>query len=420
MRVQIDYGKRGLTLDLPGEIHVLQRPETPALLNETAAIREALRHPLSSPALRELVRPHDTVAIVFSDITRPMPNDRVLPVLLDELSHVAPENITLINALGTHRPNTPDELRTMLGDRIVDTFHIVQHDAWDDATLVKVGTSERGYPLRVNRLYLESDVRILTGFVEPHFFAGFSGGPKAVLPGVAGIDTIMRNHDYTMLADPGATWLQTEGNPVYQEIERCARMTEPTFILNVTLNSHRHISAVYAGEMLPAHKAARQFVRENACLAVDRPFDVVVTSNGGYPLDLNLYQAVKGMSAATRIVRPGGAIILAAECWDGLPEHGKYAEFLRNADSPQALLEHIATLAEPVHDQWQAQIQAQVQLRADVYVYSDGLTDEQIRSALLLPCRDIEATVGRLVHEKGPRVAVLPEGPFSVPTLVHS
>lgn len=417
MRVKLAYGKGWLELDLPGDVTVLEREDAPGLGDEAAAIREGLRHPIAGPPLSQLVRAEDRVAVVFSDITRPMPNDRVLPVLLRELDHVPPANVLLINALGTHRPQTEAELRGMLGDEVVDRYPILQHDAWNAGDLVQVGTCERGHPILVNRHYLEADVRILTGFVEPHFFAGFSGGPKAVLPGVAGIETILHAHDYEMVAHPGCTWLQTEGNPMYALIERAALLTEPSFMLNVTLNRDRQISGVYAGEMLAAHRAAREFVRRTALLPVERPFDVMVTGNGGYPLDLNLYQAVKGMSAAARVVRRGGAIVMAAECWDGLPDHGRYAELICAAESPQALLESVCAFAEPVHDQWQAQAQAQLQLHADIYVYSTCLSEDQVREALLLPAADIEETVARLVEEKGPRVGVMPEGPFVVPTL---
>jgi len=183
VRVEIAYCKRGLSLDLPGEVHILERTDVPAVADEAAAARDALRQPTGRPPLRELAAAGDRVAIVFSDITRPMPNDCVLPVLLQELAHIPDDDILLINALGTHRPNTPEELEVMLGPQVVQRYRIVQHDAWDEANLVQVGVSDRGYPLQVNRRYLEADVRILTGFVEPHFFAGFSGGPKAVLPG---------------------------------------------------------------------------------------------------------------------------------------------------------------------------------------------------------------------------------------------
>jgi len=221
-----------------------------------------------------------------------------------------------------------------------------------------------------------------------------------------------------MVSHPGSTWLKVDGNPMYAEIERAALLTKPSFVLNVTLNRDKRIAGVYAGDMLTAHRAAREAVAKSAMLPVERPFDVVVTGNGGYPLDLNLYQAIKGMSAAARVVRPGGAIVMAAECWDGLPEHGRYAQMICGAESPKALLETVRSFSEPVHDQWQAQTQAQLQLHADIYVHSSGLSAEQIRQALLLPAVDLEETVARLVAEKGPRVGVLPEGPFVVPTLV--
>lgn len=415
-RVRLAYGRSGLDLELPGSVTVLERWPEVGLADEAEAIRSALRAPIASAPLRDLVRATDSVVIVFSDITRPMPNDRVLPVLLEELAHVPDANITLINALGTHRPNTADELRRMLGQGIVQRYRVVQHDAWCDAGLVGVGVSERGYPLTVNRRFVEADVRILTGFVEPHFFAGFSGGPKAVLPGIAGIGTIMRNHDYEMVAHPGATWLQTDGNPMYAEIERTALLAQPTFLLNVTLNQDGRLSGVYAGDMLAAHRQAREAVRASATIPVEAPFDVVVTSNGGYPLDLNLYQAIKGVSAAARVVRKGGAIVMAAQCWDGLPAHGRYAELLAAARSPEDLLEHIRHLPHPVQDQWQAQVQAQLQMHADVYIYSE-LGAEQVAEALLRRCDDVAETVARLIDEKGPRVAVMPEGPFVVPTL---
>ncbi|MHB0878752.1 MAG: nickel-dependent lactate racemase family protein [Anaerolineae bacterium] len=416
-RVHLAYGKTGLDLDLPGQVTILERKPEAGVADEAMAIRAALRAPIGSAPLRDLVRPSDSVAIVFSDITRPMPSDRVLPVLLAELDHVPDANITLINALGTHRANTAEELRRMLGPGIVDRYRVVQHDAWDEAGLATVGVSERGYPLKVSCRFLDADVRILTGFVEPHFFAGFSGGPKAVLPGVAGIETIMRNHDFEMAADPGTTWLEVDTNRMYREVERTALLAKPTFLLNVTLNPQGRISGVFAGDMLAAHRQAREAVRASAMLPVREPFDVVVTSNGGYPLDLNLYQAIKGVSAAARVVRKGGAIIMAAQCWDGLPEHGRYAELLCAAESPEALLEHVCNLSEPIQDQWQAQIQAQLQLHADVYVFSE-LSPKQVTDALLLRCDDIAGSVARLIEEKGPRVAVMPEGPFVVPTLV--
>jgi nickel-dependent lactate racemase len=419
MQVELAYGRQGLTVELPPDVQIIEPLHVPGLPDEAGALRQALREPTGTPPLRELVRPGDRVVVVHSDLTRPMPNARVLPVLLAELEEagVGHREITLLNALGTHRRQTPQELAEMLGPALVSRYRCLQHDAWDEANLVSLGHTRFGHPVRVNRTYLEADVKILTGFIEPHFFAGFSGGPKGVLPSIAGFDSVLTNHGAKMIGHPQATWGVTAGNPIWEEMLEVALKTEPTFLLNVTLNRAREITGVFAGELQRAHAAGCDFCRQSAMVAVDRPFDIVITTNSGYPLDLNLYQAVKGMSAAARIVRQGGSIIIAAQCWDGIPEHGEYANLLRQASSPQALLARIQAPDFACQDQWEAHIQALIQLKADVYVYSDGLNDEQIREALLNPCRRIEETLGQLRERYGPdaKVCVLPDGPQTVP-----
>ncbi len=418
MRVKLAYGREGLWVDLPDRNVTVVNPRfVEGLPDEEAAIIQALRRPLGTPPLREMVKPEDTVAIVFSDITRPTPNDRLLPPLLAELCHVPREQIVLINATGMHRPNTEEELRGMLGDGVVDDYRIVQHDAWDESGMVNLGQTRFGHEILVNRTYAEATVKILTGFIEPHFFAGFSGGPKAVLPGVAGVRLVLENHSAAMLDHPGATWGVTAGNPVWEEMLEVALKTDPTFLLNVTLNRERAITGVYAGSLQPAHQAGTAAVRQAAMVRVEAPFDVVITSNSGYPLDLNLYQAVKGMSAAAQVVREGGSIIIAAECWDGVPDHGEYKNILQMADSPQALLEVVRRPGFLMVDQWEAHVQARVQCRAAVYVKNSYLSDDEIRAALLRPCHQIEETLAGLLACYGPdaRICVLPEGPQTIP-----
>ena len=247
MHIRLAYGRKGLAVELPDKapVTVIEPEFVPGLKDERATLAEALNSPVGCPPLRELVRPSDTVAVVFSDLTRPMPNDRVFPVLLEELARVGlpDEHIVLVNALGTHRPQTEAELKTMLGEAVVNRYRIIQHNAWDEATLAPVGHNRAGRIVRVNRTYLEASVRILTGFIEPHFFAGFSGGPKAVLPGLADVDSILDNHGATMLADPQATWIVTEGNPLWEEMLEIALLTRPTFLLNVTLNQAGRLPA---------------------------------------------------------------------------------------------------------------------------------------------------------------------------------
>lgn len=424
MRVDLAYGRQGLAVDVPDWADVVAPKFVPGLPDEQAALLEGLKHPIGSQPLADLVKPGDRVAISHTDITRATPNERILPVLLSELESAGVErgDITLLNSLGTHRRQTPSELRAMLGDFIVDNYRCLQHDGCDDANLVSLGRTKSGNPVRVNRTFLEADERILTGFIEPHFFAGFSGGPKGVLPALAGAESVLTNHGREMIAHPKSTWGVTEGNPIWEEMREVALRTKPTFLVNVTLNARREITGVFAGEMLAAHAAGCSFVHRTAMVPVDRPYDIVVTTNSGYPLDQNLYQAVKGMSAASRVVCDGGAIIIASACEDGLPDHGRYAALLAEAGSPQAILEMLERPGFSEADQWQVQTQALIQLRADVYVFSEGLTDEQIRSALFVPCRDIAETISGLMKKDGPhpRICVLPEGPLTIPYLAAS
>ena len=419
MKVKLAYGRNGLAVDLPDSAEVIQPRFVPGLPDEKGALRGALRNPIGTRPLGELVRRGDTVVIVHTDITRATPNARVLPVILEELQQagVRQSDITLLNGLGTHRPQSQAELRQLLGESIADGYRCVQHDCNDDANLVLVGQTRLGHRLRVNRTYMEAKVKILTGFIEPHFFAGFSGGPKAVLPSLAGAESVFTNHGFDMIAHPQATWGVTDGNPIWEEMRDAALQTHPDFLVNVTLNARQELTGVFAGDLLAAHRAGCEFLRGTAMVPFGQAFDVVLTTNGGYPLDQNLYQSVKGMSAAARIVRKGGAILMAAACEDGVPSFGLYGELLGRAASPEQALAMMAAPGFQAHDQWQVQIQAQIQLHADVHVFSEGLSDLQIRRALFRPSSDVEVTIGSLVAEKGARLGVLPEGPQAIPYL---
>ncbi len=419
MKIELAYGKTGLEVDLPDDarVTVVEPTYVAGLADQAGGVRDALRHPIGSPPLREVARPSDTVGLVFSDITRPTPNHLILPVLLDELKLVPDGRIVLFNATGTHRANTQAELRDMLGDEIVDRYRIVQNEAGDRASHVPVGTTATGNEVWLHREFVACDVKVLTGFIEPHFFAGFSGGGKAVLPGMALLETVMRNHSARNLDHPRATWGVMHGNPMWEEVREATAIVEPSFLLNVTLNRDKQITGVFAGDWEQAHARGCAFAKETAMVAVPEPFDIVVTSNSGYPLDLNLYQSVKGMSAAAQVVREGGGILIAADCWDGVPDHGEYGRLLREAESLESLLETLRAPGFQCQDMWQAHVHALIRLQADVYVYSHNLTDRQIEDALLAPCHDIGATVDELLGRYGPgaTICVLPEGPQTIP-----
>jgi nickel-dependent lactate racemase len=419
VNIKLAYGTTGLDTHLRDDLNVTvaQPRHVPGLEDQARSVRDALRRPVASNSLRESVKANDKIAIVFNDITRPTPYHIILPVLLNELNHVPDDNIVLLNATGTHRPNTQAELRAILGDQIVDRFRVVQNDPLDRNSHVLVGTTESGNEIRLHKEYVESDVRILTGFIEPHFFAGFSGGGKACMPGLALLDTVLRNHSVRNLDSPKATWGITHGNPVWEEIFEAASMVQPVFLLNVTLNRNRQMTGVFADDLAQAHEQGCSFVRQNAMISVKEPYDIVITCNSGHPLDLNLYQSIKGISAAAQIVRQGGSIIMAADCWDGVPEHGEYARLLHETGNPERLLERIHAPGFAVQDMWQAQIQALILQKADVYFHSRNLTDRQIIGAMLRPCHSIEATIEDLVQWYGREtsICVLPEGPQSIP-----
>ena len=420
--IELAYGRSGYQLSLGHEhVDIIRPTYVPGLRHEIDAIRSGLRSPLGVPALQDIVNPSDRVVIVHTDLTRATPNDRILPVILEELelSGINPENIMLLNGLGTHRAQTEAELRDMLGDYIVENYRCLQHDCFDDHNLISIGETSYGHPVRVNRFYMEADVKILTGFIEPHFFAGFSGGPKAVLPSLAGHESVFTNHGFRMISHPNATWGITHGNPIWEEMLEVALMTAPSFLLNVTLNSQREITSVFAGDMELSHQKGCEFVKQFAMMPVNEPYDIVITTNSGYPLDQNLYQSVKGISAAKQIVRKDGVIIIATACEDGLPDHGGYGDLLVDGGSPDGIIKMVSQPGYSAHDQWQVQIQAQIQLHAQVHVYSDGLTRQQIESAQFNHSIGIEDSVEKIIDRFGPetRICVLPEGPLTIPYL---
>ena len=420
MRLLLDYGTDGLEVVLPDDrVTVIEPVFQPAAADPHAALLKVLRQPLDCAPLRHVMRRGARVAISVCDITRAQPRREMLNALFDELPHVSPEDVTIFIATGTHRTNTAAELEAMLGREILARYRVINHDARDESTLEAVGTTTTGVSVHLNREFLQADVRITTGFVEPHFFAGFSGGPKMVAPGLAGLATVMTLHDARRIGHPNATWGITEGNPIHDDVREIARIVGVHFAVDVTLNREQKITAAFAGDLFAEHSAACAHVKDTAMRGVPSPFDVVLTTNSGYPLDQNLYQAVKGMSAAAKIVKPGGTIICAAECRDGLPAHGSYGAVLASAPTPAALLAMIDSPGYAVPDQWQVQIQAQIQAKADVRVKTSGLRPADLRAAHFTPIEEVSIAVREALQQAGPAatLCVLPQGPQTIPYL---
>jgi lactate racemase len=425
VRVQLAYGRHGATVEVPDDAEVVLPVDVPALADEQGAVAAALGGPVAGAPLRDVLREamggsratgSGRVAVVFPDLTRPMPNRTVLPPLLAELQRcgVPDGRITLLCATGTHRQATPAEMAELIGPEVVARYAVVDHDA-DRGDHVAVGEVD-GTPVLLQREYVEADVRIVTGFVEPHFFAGFSGGPKAVCPGLAAAETILEAHHPRRIADAQATFVTREGNPVHDFVRAATALAAPHFSVDVAINRSRRVTAVFAGPLTAAHDAACAHVGAAAVRQVDEPFDLVVSTNGGHPLDRNLYQAVKGMAAADRILRTGGTVVMAAACEDGVPAGGAFARLLAQAATPRDLID---AAGGPELDRWQAQVLGRVVARAEVHLYSEGLLDADIARAQLRPVRDLAGAVSAAVARLGPspRVAVLPEGPLTVATV---
>ena len=419
MKVSLAYGQGHLSVELPdSRATVIEPAHTPGLGDERAAVMAALESPIGCAPLRDWIKPGDRVCIGFTDITRATPNERLIPWLLEHLAHVPRENITLLNSLGTHRPNTRAELERLLTPAVVRDYRVLNHEPENANELRVFGTTRDGTPALINRRLAEADVRIITGFIEPHFFAGFSGGPKGIMPGLAGLETVMSNLGAKNIGHPGSTFGVTQGNPIWEEMRDIALRAGPSFLLNVALNEQHQITGVFAGDLLAAHKAGCEFVRRAAMQRVKSPFEIVVTTNSGYPLDQNWYQGVKGMSAGARIIQEGGTLILACECREGVPDGSPMDKLLRSAAGPEEILALLATPGFQRPEQWQAQLQALIQRKANVLLYS-SLPDEVVRRAFLSPCHDIGAAVNERLREFGPdaRVAVLPQGPLTIPYL---
>ena len=417
MNLTLEYGTTGLPITIPsGNVTVLAPRFVAGLPDEEAAFAAAARAPRDSAPLRAAVEAHHRVAIVIPDITRPLPCDRLLPWVLAELSHVPAGRITIIIGTGSHRATTEPEIRTLVGESIASAYTVVNHDAFDAAKLARAGVGKDGHEVFLNRDYVQADRRIVLGFVEPHFMAGFSGGYKGIFPGIADIASIMRYHDARMIGDPRSTWGLLEGNPTQERIRHDGALLPLDFCVNVTLNRRRAITAVFCGDVSAAHQAGCVFSRETAMVACEQPLPIVVTTNSGYPLDQNLYQAVKGMSAAAQVVAGGGYIVTAARCNDGFPEHGNFRRLLFEHATPESLLETIMTPGFSLFDQWQAQLLARILIKARVALHSE-LPAADVRRAHLEPVEDVERALEAELTRIGrdAPVAVLPEGPMTIP-----
>ena len=421
MRVHLQYGTNGIPVDVPGSnVTVLEPKFLAGLADEAAGFRDAVRAPIGSKPLKELVKATDRVAIIIPDITRPLPTDRLLPWIFAELSHVPADNFVIVNGTGSHRVNTPQELAVMVGAQTAAKYRVVNHNAHDPQTLALTGKTRDGRSVFMNKEAVAADKRIVLGFIEPHFMAGFSGGYKGVFPAIADIASIMHYHRAEVIGSPKSAWGELKDNPTQEQVRANGSLIPVDFLVNVTQNRKREITRFFCGHVIEAHEAGCAFAKQTAMVGCEKPFPIVVTTNGGYPLDQNLYQAVKGMSAAAQIIKPGGLIVAASRCNDGFPTHGNFKKLMIDHKSPQAILDTILAPGFSMYDQWEAQLLAMVQVKARVSLYSEIPADE-VRAAHLEPITDIAARIAaelKRIGDDAP-IAVLPEGPQTIPYLLQ-
>lgn len=423
MIVELPYGEGRIRLEVPAERTAVVSPrEVPAVVDPVGVLRAAIRQPVAGRPLAERLSWGQRVAIAICDATRPQPRPAVLSALLSELEgRVRLEDVTVLIATGTHAPGGPAEWAGLVGAEVAGQVELVGHDARADDQLAWVGVLGRNVPVWLNRRWLEADVRVTTGFVEPHFFAGFSGGPKLVAPGLAGLETVLVLHDAARIDAPTARSGSLDGNPIQADLRAIAATTGVDFAVDVVLDGRQRVVAAFAGDLFAMHAAACRFVDRLARRRLDAPVDVVVTSNAGYPLDRNLYQAVKGMATAAEIVRPGGVVLVAAECRDGIPEGSPYHHLLADHPTPDDL-DAVVHSGPTRPDQWQAQVQARVGQRAEIGVKAAGVPPDVLAGLGVTPVDDLEAAVSEALGRAGKRarLAVLPAGPLTIPVLADS
>ncbi len=420
MRIHLKYGSKGLDLELPETPNfqgVLYPHDASPLSDPAAAVAQAMASPIALPPLAEIAAGRRNAVIVISDNTRPVPNSLLLPLITAQLegAGIARENITILIATGIHRPNEGAELERLVGADIAGRYCIRNHFSKRDEEMVQVGEVGAGVPALVNRHYVEADLKILTGFIEPHMWAGFSGGRKAILPGISSVKTLQFMHGPEMVAHPQTRYGVLEGNPFHEAGLAIMAQAGADFLVNVTLDTSKRVTGVFAGDPVKAHLQGVEFLSRHCIRTLAAPLDFVVTTNSGAPLDCNLYQTAKGLSGVSSATREGGVILIASECWEGFGSE-EYREVFEHATTPAAFIEKLLRKEFFIPDQWCAQETYQVMLKNEVWIYTHGIDAETLRRLHFNPVPVIEDAVEQLLLRFGreARWAVVPDGPMLI------
>ena len=417
MKVEMRYGTGILPIEIPDKnvAKVLEISESTPLPDEVRAVREAIAHPIASHALAEIAKGRASACIVISDITRPVPNKVILPPMLEVLEQtgIPREKITILIATGIHRPNDAEELETMVGGDIMKMYRIVNHFSQKPETHAYLGKTQNGTPVHIDKTYLEADLKITTGLIEPHLMAGYSGGRKAICPGIASVETMKVMHGPELMEHPKSAVGILDGNPFHIEATEIALMAGTDFNLNVAIDKQRRITGVFAGDLVESHRVGAAFVEKHAKVTLPVAADAVVVSSAGYPLDTTFYQAIKGLLTAVEIVKQGGSILLVAACSEGIGSK-PFTDLIFKTDDLTAFVQGLYNPANFVIDQWQLEELAKVARKADIYFYTDGIPYHQRAKLFVHPLKSAQEGVEELLtlYGEDAQIAVIPEGPY--------
>ncbi len=417
MQVTLDYGRGGLQVELPEQrvVRTLSIKKAPPLADPVAALQKVLRQPEGTPPLAELAAGRKNACLVICDITRPVPNELILREVLQQLhkAGMSRGQITILIATGLHRPNEGEELVEMVGAEIAQNYRIENHHGKARQEHTYLGESPRGVPIWIDTRYVQADLKITVGLIEPHLMAGYSGGRKLICPGLAALETVQVWHGPKFLEHPRADCGILEGNPVHEENTWIAQKAGCDFIVNVVIDQDRQPVHFVAGEMIKAFQNGVAFVRDVVRDTVPEPVDIVVTSAAGYPLDTTFYQAIKGLTGALPIVKEGGTIVLAGSLSEGIgsPE---FQQLFHENKTLEEFMEKILGQDYFVMDQWQLEELAKVRRKAQVKLVTDGLSPETVNSLFVQSAPSIEQAVAESLQEYGPQatLAVIPKGPY--------
>ena len=421
MQIVMKYGRKGLPIELPDglKVEVIKKKAMPILKDPAAALRSVLSHPVGCKPLSKEVKGIKNICIAICDITRPVPHGTVLPVLIQELidAGVSPASITLLVATGLHRPNEGEELRELIGsDWVLETVRVVNHFAKNDEDHDDLGITPRGMPVRIDKRFVNAEMRIVVGLIEPHFMAGYSGGRKVIVPGIAHQDTIRVLHSTRMLENEGVANCRLDGNPIHEEQMTVVKMVGRSLALNTVIDEDRRLSFVNFGDIEKSYLAAVAFARPYFEIPVARKYNTVITSSAGYPLDRNYYQTIKGMVGVADIVKPGGNLFIVSECSEGLgtPEYAESQARLINVGM-EKFLEETSQRQFASIDEWESIMQIKAMKTGTIHLYSECLTKEEQALTGVKVVTSLTEAIKRSVEEKKDNhVAVVPEGPYVI------